>query len=213
MTQRLRWARGPVLEQDGKSPRPAPAGGRQPNMNKLSVQLMNSMARGRRFRNSTYLGALALLVGVMALGCSQGSYPLDIFYEMHYQPSFKDHEPPRLTTPASAVPYYEVQVSNHDGGELYDINCAMCHGPLGKGDGAVLVKMETTYGYIPSVPADLTAVEDPLMIAKDVAGVTNIMTGGLTIMPSFSKLLTPDQIDAVANYVVDCLQGVNPDGC
>ncbi len=182
-------------------------------MIKLSEQVMSFMAKGRQFRRRTYLGALALLAGVLALGCSQGSYPLDIFYEMHYQPYFKAHEPPRLTTPASAVPFYEVQVSNHDGGELYDINCAMCHGPLGKGDGPVLVKMETDYGYVPSVPADLTAVDDPLMIARDTAGVTNIMTGGLTVMPSFSKLLTPKQIDAVANYVVDCLQGGNPEGC
>ena len=182
-------------------------------MIKLSGQIQSFMAKGRQFRSRTYLGVVALLAGVLALGCSQGSYPLDIFYEMHYQPYFKAHEPPRLTTPASAVPFYEVQVSNHDGGELYDINCAMCHGPLGKGDGPVLVKMETDYGYVPSVPADLTAVDDPLMIAKDTAGVTNIMTGGLTVMPSFSKLLTPEQIDAVASYVVDCLQGVNPEGC
>ncbi|MDE2780098.1 MAG: cytochrome c [Chloroflexota bacterium] len=182
-------------------------------MSKLSGRLINLTAKGRQFRSRTYLGVLALLVGMVAMGCSQGSYPLDIFYEMHYQPSFKAHEPPRLSPPASAVPFYEVQVSTHDGGELYDINCSMCHGPLGRGDGPVLQKMEDTYGYVPTVPADLTAVNDPLMIAKDVAGVTNIMTGGLTVMPSFSKLLTQEQIDAVANYVVDCLQGVNPEGC
>ena len=174
---------------------------------------MNLIATGRRFRTRTYLGGLALLVGILALGCSQGSYPLDIFYEMHYQPSHKAGEPPRLSAPASAVPFYQVQVSNHDGGELYDINCAMCHGAQGKGDGAVLVKMIDSYGYTPSVPADLTAVDDPLMIAKDVQGVTNIMVGGLSVMPSFSKLLTPEQIDAVARYVVDCLQGSNPAGC
>ena len=182
-------------------------------MSKLSVQLMNLIAKGRKFRAKTYMGALALLVGILAMGCSQGSYPLDVFYEMHYQPSFKDHEPPRLTTPASAVPFYEIQVSNTDGAELYEINCAMCHGAQGKGDGPVLNTMINDYGYVPSVPADLTAVDDPLMIAKDVASVTNIMTGGLTVMPSFSKLLTPEQIDAVSHYVVDCLQGVNPEGC
>ena len=182
-------------------------------MSKLSGKLMNLIAKGRRFRTRTYMGGLALLVGILAMGCSQGSYPLDIFYEMHYQPSYKVHEPPRLIVPASAVPFYELQVSNHDGGELYDINCAMCHGPLGKGDGPVLNTMIDTYGYVPSVPADLTAVDDPLMIAKDTAGVTSIMAGGLTVMPSFSKLLTPEQIDAVARYVVDCLQGVNPGGC
>ncbi len=184
-------------------------------MSKLSGKLMNLnlLSKGRRFRTRTYLGGLALLVGILALGCSQGSYPLDIFYEMHYQPSHKASEPPRLSVPESAVPFYSMQVSNHDGEDLYSINCSMCHGVQGKGDGAVLVKMMETYGYNPSVPADLTAIDDPLMIAKDTAGVTNIMTGGLTVMPSFSKLLTQEQIDAVARYVVDCLQGTDPSGC
>ena len=182
-------------------------------MSILSGKLMSLISKGRQLRTRTYLGGLALLVGILALGCSQGSYPLDIFYEMHYQPSYKVHEPPRLSAPASSVPFYTMQPSNHDGEELYNINCAMCHGVEGKGDGAVLVTMETVYGYTPTVPADLTAVDDPLMIAKDTAGVTNIMTGGLTVMPSFSKLLTPEQIDAVARYVVDCLQETNPAGC
>ena len=132
---------------------------------------------------------------------------------MHYQPSHKASEPPRLSAPESAVPFYSVEASNHDGEDLYNINCSMCHGAQGKGDGPVLVKMIDIYGYNPSVPPDLTAIEDPLMIAKDTAGVTNIMTGGLTVMPSFSKLLTPDQIDAVARYVVDCLQGTDQAGC
>ena len=184
-------------------------------MSKLSGKLMDLTlsAGGRRFRARTYLGGLALLVGILALGCSQGSYPLDIFYEMHYQPSYKAHEPPRLSVPESAVPFYQLQVSNHDGQELYDINCSMCHGPLGKGDGPVLTTMIDNYGYTPTVPADLTALDDPLMIAKDTAGVTNIMMGGLTVMPSFSKLLTPEQIDAVARYVVDCLQETNMAKC
>ena len=182
-------------------------------MSKLSGILMSLKSKERRFRTRTYLGGLALMVGILALGCSQGSYPLDIFYEMHYQPSYKVHEPPRLSAPASAVPFYEMQPSSYDGEDLYNINCSMCHGVEGKGDGPVLVKMETVYGYVPSVPADLTAVDDPLMIAKDTAGVTNIMTGGLTVMPSFSKLLTPEQIDAVARYVVDCLQETNMGNC
>ena len=182
-------------------------------MSKLSGKLMSLISQGRRFRTRTYLGGLALLVGILALGCSQGSYPLDIFYEMHYQPSHKASEPPRLSAPESAVPFYSVEASNHDGEDLYNINCSMCHGAQGLGDGPVLVKMIDIYGYNPSVPPDLTAIEDPLMIAKDTAGVTNIMTGGLTVMPSFSKLLTPDQIDAVARYVVDCLQGTDQAGC
>ncbi len=180
-------------------------------MSKLSAKFKNILSRGSRKR--TYLAGLALLIGVMALGCSQGSYPVDVFYEMHYQPSFKAHEPPRLSVPASAVPFYAVQASSHDGAELYDINCAMCHGPLGKGDGPALVTMIDSYGYVPSFNPDLTALDDPTMIAKDTAGVRDIMMGGLTVMPSFSKLLSPEQIDAVSRYVADCLQGGDPGSC
>ena len=180
-------------------------------MSNFSGQLKTPVTNGLRVRG--YLAGLALLVGLLALGCAQGSYPLDIFYEMHYQPSYKAHEPPRLSAPASAVPFYATQAASasHDGRELFDTNCSMCHGELGKGDGAALNTMVEVYGYTPSVPADLTALDDPLMIAKDVAGVTNIMVGGLTVMPSFSKLLSEEQIDAVARYVVDCLQGQAPD--
>ena len=184
-------------------------------MSNFSGQLKHIVSRGRRFRTGTYLAGLALLVGIVALGCSQGSYPLDIFYEMHYQPSYKAHEPPRLSAPASAVPYFAPQAANtsYDGQRLFEVNCSMCHGAQGRGDGPVLTTMMEDYGYKPSVPPDLTSLDDPLMIAKDTAGVVNIMTGGLTVMPSFSKLLSPEEIDAVAQYVVDCLQEQNMQMC
>ena len=188
-------------------------------MNKLSGQLKGIAgvgSRGSFRRRWAGLVVLTLLTGLLALGCAQGSYPLDIFYEMHYQPSFKAHEPPRLSVPESAVPYFappRSESSNQDGQHLFDVNCSMCHGAQGKGDGPVLTVMMETYGYNPTVPADLTALDDPLMIAKDTAGVRNIMIGGLTVMPSFSKLLTDAEVDAVSQYVVDCLQEQNMQMC
>ena len=51
--------------------------------------------------------ALAGLVAALALaGCTSGTYPVDIFYEQHYQQSYKSHEPPRLEGVAGAVAYY-----------------------------------------------------------------------------------------------------------
>ena len=185
-------------------------------MKNFSRHTKQFTGQGRRLRVRAYLGALALLAGLLALGCAQGAYPLDIFYEMHYQPSHKDHEPPRLSAPASAVPFYAAPESAGvavDGEELFNVNCAMCHGAEGKGNGQVLLTMMDAYDYTPTVPADLTALDDPLMIAKDTAGVINIMVGGLSVMPSFSKLLSPEEIDAVANYVVNCLQEQNMQLC
>lgn len=52
---------------------------------------------------------LAGLVGLLALvvaGCSStNEYPIDFFSEMHYQKSYHSQEPPRLDSPAGAVPY------------------------------------------------------------------------------------------------------------
>ncbi len=174
------------------------------------------MASQRRRCRQAFAGILVLLVGILALGCSQGAYPLDIFYEMHYQPSYKEHEPPRLSAPASAVPFFEAPKATNrglDAEHLYNTNCAMCHGVAGKGDGPALVTMMETYGYNPTVPADLTALDNPLMIARDTAGVTSIMVGGLSVMPSFSRLLSAEEIDAVADYVVNCLQEQNTQLC
>lgn len=185
-------------------------------MKDFSGNLKRIIAPGGRRRLRTYLAGLTLLAGLLAMGCAQGAYPLDIFYEMHYQPSYKAHEPPRLSPPESAVPFFDPPAAtsfNLDGQHLYEVNCSMCHGAEAKGDGAVLAVMEAAYAYTPAVPADLTALDDPLMIAKDYDGVRNIVVGGLQVMPSFAKLLTPAEIDAVSRYVADCLQGANPAGC
>lgn len=156
---------------------------------------------------------LSLLVGIFALvGCSQGSYPLDIFYEMHYQPTYKSHEPPRLSVPESAVPWFAAPVATSfgtDGRHLYEVNCSQCHGIEGKGDGSVLQKMQNTYGYNPALPADLTQAPAP----TSAQGVEGFMRNGLVIMPNFSKLLTDDEMNLVAEYVVNCLQGQQPQAC
>ena len=73
----------------------------------MSILMTRINGARRRVRVPGLVGlALALAAGLLAAGCSQGAYPLDIFYEMHYQPSYKAHEPPRLSPPASAVPWY-----------------------------------------------------------------------------------------------------------
>ena len=54
---------------------------------------------GRRFHlphARLLIAGLALVAALAAVGCTSGSYPVDIFYEQHYQQSYKSHEPPRL---------------------------------------------------------------------------------------------------------------------
>ena len=179
----------------------------------ISIFANIKMPVRKEFRRPGRKGLLviSLLVGLITLtGCSQGSYPLDIFYEMHYQPSYKAHEPPRLSVPESAVAWFPpppaTSFANNDGehGEhLFQVNCSMCHGPLGKGDGPVLKKMMKEYGYEPAITPDLTSDQ---VKAMGPDGIKVFMLGGMVVMPSFSKLLTDEEMRLVAEYVVNCLQ-------
>ena len=62
--------------------------------------------RARLRRGRLLLAGLALVAALAVVGCTSGSYPVDIFYEQHYQQSYKSHEPPRLAGVAGAVAYY-----------------------------------------------------------------------------------------------------------
>ena len=88
-----------------------------------------------------------------------GSNAVQVFTEMHYQPSYRIQEGPRLLPPADSVPvtgkelrYTDIDeyralsipadvVSRYDpqkGQELFTINCAVCHGDSLTGDGRIL---------------------------------------------------------------------------
>ena len=152
------------------------------------------------------LVGLVLLLGALAAGCSQGSYPLDIFYEMHYHQSYRSYEPPRLSAPDTAVPWFPPPqaTSNADGRHLYQVNCSMCHGATGKGDGPVLQTLVTKYAYAPVVSPDLTSVG---VVAMGAGGIRGFMSSGVQVMPNFSKLLSPDETQRIADYIVRCLHG------
>jgi azurin len=156
---------------------------------------------GRR-RARRCLFGLALLLGLAAAGCSQGTYPLDIFYEMHYQQSYKSDEPPRLSAPESSVAWYPGPASTSftDGRHLYMVNCSMCHGLTGKGDGPVLQKMVDTYGYSPVINPPDVSDNSPASI-EGVLSQTSLPFGPASAMPPFGKLLLPVEMAAIAAYI------------
>ncbi len=148
-----------------------------------------------------YLLGAALLASLAAFGCSQGSYPVDIFYEMHYQQSYKSHEPPRLSAPESSVAFFPGPKStSFDTGEhLFAVNCSMCHGQDAKGTGSVLNTLRDSYGYSTIVTPDLTILT-PTVIEVFLESTTRPF-GPDSVMPPFGRLLSAEERTAISDYV------------
>ncbi|PKB65791.1 MAG: hypothetical protein BZY82_06985 [SAR202 cluster bacterium Io17-Chloro-G3] len=174
---------------------------------------------------------LTLLAGCSTAGLSQGSYPVDFFTEMHYNQSFKLQEPPSLSGVPEAVPItgreanitlaqarevenpFEItQATINQGAQLFEINCAVCHGTSGQGDGPMKDHLATA-GYR-SAPADLTSSGpsgaksegEIYLIIKDGFAKAYGLPVNQFVMPPFQKLLTPEDRWAIVSYIRN-LQG------
>ncbi|MBI4233791.1 MAG: cytochrome c [Chloroflexi bacterium] len=157
---------------------------------------------------------LMALLGLAAAGCtagrSQGSYPIDIFTEMHYSQSVRAQEPPRLAPPEGAVPVtgrelaYEPDqykaLANpvprdakvlQQANRLFQVNCAPCHGAQGKGDGPTTTQfLIEKYKYTPIVTLDLTSAQVQNLTDGEIF---SFITNGLVVMPAWKKLLTEQE--------------------
>ena len=156
-------------------------------------------ARSRSFK--AILAGFTLVAVLAAVGCTSGSYPVDIFYEQHYQQSFKSHEPPRLSGVAGAVAYFPPPLNTTDDSveHLYDVNCQMCHGEGARGDGQVLNLLINGYGYETAITPDLTT-----LTPEQIEGFLKVTVrpfGPNSVMPPFGKLLSEDERWALAEYI------------
>ena len=182
------------------------------------IRLVSSLGdiRGVRPGKFHFLGLL-VLGAILATGCANGTYPLDIFYEMHYHQSFHAGEPPRLTVPEGAVPITGVQMVTGvnpfpesqiaDGAALFATNCTMCHGLKGEGNGPVLETMRARYNplFNPALSPDLTSDAPAHAQSGPPAGVLSwIVAGSGFIMPSFQKLLSVDEQWLLVNFIRGC---------
>ena len=152
-------------------------------------------------------------IAVLAVGCgepgdgpwrSTGSYPLDVFQEMHYNQTFRAQEPPRIPPPPDSVPITgkemplpELKVDaqglqNPEQSDpaaleraavLYHINCAMCHGNSSLGDGPTGLLL-AEYGA-PQPPAFTSDRVTALSSGETFWSLTN----GFGFMPAFRNLL------------------------
>ena len=164
-----------------------------------SSNVLPNIGRSRSGLRRWFVG-VAMLFGIALVGCSQGSYPVDIFYEQHYQQSYKSHEPPRLEGVAGAVAFYPSasSVVTDSGADLYRVNCQMCHGFDAKGNGPVLATITNDYGYEPIVPTDIT--NRPIAFIASRLEATSRPLGPTSVMPPFGKLLSQEERVAIAEF-------------
>lgn len=156
-----------------------------------------------------------------------GVHPVLTFTEMHYSPSYRVQESPRILPPSDSVPVsgkriilaseeYESLTAPRDAvasydareaAELFRVNCMVCHGETKTGDGAM--KDFLTRG---AAPADLmrgavsTASEGSVFAWISFGGQPGFAMAMIgrtspTVMPSFYQLLTDEEIWSLVMYL------------
>jgi mono/diheme cytochrome c family protein len=97
---------------------------------------------------------------------------------------------PGMGAPVNPVTADAVSISR--GAELYSINCALCHGTTGQGNGPIAT-------YLQNKPADLTGVA--IQSLSDGAVFMVISTGVQGKMPALNENLTVRERWDVVNFV------------
>ena len=104
-----------------------------------------------------------------------------------------------LSSLSNPVPADSASVSR--GRKQYQINCAVCHGPAGKGNGVVL-----KYGLFP--PS--IGPGSPAATKWTDGYIFGIIRNGRNLMPSYNRIEEPDRWDIV-NYVRTLQAAAAPD--
>jgi len=204
----------------------------------MMVNFWKTSALSRYGRLRPGLVVAVLLLGVAAMGCvsfGRGAYQVDIFSEMHYTQVYRSQEPPRLYPATGSVPFQLVGSGPlvveklslavtadtvERGMGLYEVNCAVCHGLSGTGDGPMKRFLIKWGGILPPDLLSSTTAgrsDDVLLSLIREGGSTKLTFADLGLepppevgnpitMPVFKKLLTPEELLMVVHYVRD-LQG------
>ncbi len=116
--------------------------------------------------------SLSLLAPTCQSGITQrGTYPIEIFSEMHYSQAYRNQEVPRLDPVAAAEPFVtpnerindSQSVLNMDsnfvynpqiGAEIYRVNCSFCHGINGMGDGTAAPHISSEDSFYATTPSE-----------------------------------------------------------
>lgn len=162
---------------------------------------------GRRtWQRLALVGGFALVPTVIGLLFAYSVLVIPLPNQMVNQESIAYEQGPRLAAPVSAVPVQgpvliagqpaSVPVpasgdSLQRGDAQFEINCVMCHGPEGRGNG-------TLSGYYTPPPADLTS--DRVQALSDQQ-IFMVLTQGWGLMPSMAENLSPVDRWNVINHI------------
>ena len=170
---------------------------------------------------------------------STGSYPIDVFQEMHYNQTIKSQEPPRFMPPEGSypveggyIPVDEIEnieempnpfaddpLAKQRGALLFKQNCSFCHGLAADGSGYVGDELSKYNVTRPPAFGDAAGV----LVVRDT-GETELSPGeafrsisrGQGFMPAFEPLLSEEDrwalvtlIDATSAVRRAALQSVN----
>jgi len=172
-------------------------------------------------------GALPIfaLVGIACLPQST-AYPIEIFAEMHYSQAHKSQEPPRLPPLSEAVAFtplgdletpghikemliperQERKYSPEMASELYRVNCAVCHGSAGLGDGPAAQHISNSFSYYATETGQAYAKPTNLQttrINKSEEVVFSIISNGIFVMPKWRSLLSEEERWDLVQYIFD----------
>ena len=160
-----------------------------------------------------------------------GSHKFVVFSEMHYSPSYRSQEGPRLLPPPDSVPVtgkalklgtleearsLTIPDQPHDAAraaELFRVNCVVCHGLSMQGDGPMLPMIKS--GPVPAdlmgpISSDATDGELFAFITRGGRqGITERERGrpSTSPMPAFEYLLTEEERWQLVKYLRDEQEG------
>jgi mono/diheme cytochrome c family protein len=104
---------------------------------------------------------------------------------LHVTSRTGEGEPERVLLSATGCPAVP-------GAQTYKAQCEMCHGAKGKGDGPVAAALKPR-------PSDLSDTARMAKLTDD--SLTAVITSGRKTMPGFAKILTPEQIRGVVEFL------------
>ena len=166
----------------------------------------------------------ASLVALAAGACVQQSntYPIEIFKEMHYSQAHRPQEPPRqaplrravafvpaggpevmLDVPAQRTRPYDPAVAR----ELYRVNCTVCHGVSGTGDGPAVPHITATNSFYASQSGGTPYAPPPNLIElrsdRTPEAWFTVLNSGVNVMPRFGAMMTEEEMRDLVEYMFD----------